>query len=91
MRMSKSWQGKQTARTPDERQPVGWVSSAPFKNRTQRYTTSEQGRERGSGQEERTRTDTDRLAGKETEVFSVDTELNLDEIKSNMAAAANKV
>lgn len=32
------------------------------------------------------RTDTDRLAGKETQVFSVDTELNLDEIKSNMAA-----
>lgn len=31
------------------------------------------------------RRDTDRLAGKETEVFSVDTELNLDEIKSNMA------
>lgn len=69
-----------------EGQPVGWVSWAPFKNSTQGEKQRQREGEEGRGRGRVARTDTDRLAGKETEVFSVDTELNLDEIKSNMAA-----
>jgi len=73
---------------------MGYFGS--FKNRTQNQAKvhnklSEDAEEKERGKLRRDeRRDTDRLAGKETEVFSVDTELNLDEIKSNMATATGK-